>query len=74
MATETSGNSNGFLYFIVGVLLVGVVVLGVMFFNGGLPGAQSPTERAIDRTADAIGDAADKIGDSATKPAQPSGG
>ena len=68
MATETSGNSNGFLYFIVGVLLVGVVVLGIMFFNGGLPGAQSPTERAIDRTADAIGDAADKVGDAAKEP------
>jgi hypothetical protein len=69
MATETSGNSNGFLYFIVGVLLVGVVVLGIMFFNGGLPGAQSPTDRAIDRTADAIGDAADKVGDAAKEPA-----
>lgn len=75
MATETSGNSNGFLYFIVGILLVGVVVLGVMFFNGGLPGAQSPTDRAINRTADAIGNAADKIGDAANKPAPaPSGG
>jgi hypothetical protein len=68
MATESSGNSNGFLYFIVGVLLVGVVVLGIMFFNGGLPGAQSPTDRAIDRTADAIGDAADKVGDAAKEP------
>ena len=67
MATETS-NSNGFLYFIVGVLLLGVVVLGFMFFNGGLPGARSPEERAIDRTADAIGNAADKIGDSVSKP------
>jgi hypothetical protein len=68
MATESSGNSNGFLYFIVGVLLVGVVVLGIMFYNGGLPGAQSPTDRAIDRTADAIGDAADKVGDAAKEP------
>ena len=68
MATETSGNSNGFLYFIVGILLVGMVVLGIMFFNGGLPGAQSPTERAIDRTADAIGNAADKVGDAAKEP------
>lgn len=64
MATETSGNSNGFLYFIVGVLLVGVVVLGVMFFNGGL-GGQSSSDRAIERSADALGDAADKVGDAA---------
>jgi hypothetical protein len=67
MATETSG-SNGFLYFIVGILLVAVVVLGVMFFNGGFE-TRSPTERAIDRTADAIGDAADKVGDAAKEPA-----
>ena len=33
MATGTSGSSNGFLYFIVGALVVGVIVLGVMFFN-----------------------------------------
>jgi hypothetical protein len=68
MATETSGNSNGFLYFIVGVLVVAVAVLGYMFFNGSLPGAKSPTERAIERTADAVGDAADKVGDSVSKP------
>ncbi len=72
MATETSGNSNGFLYFIVGVLLVGVIVLGVMFFNGGLPSSQSPTERAVERSADAIGDAADKVGEAAKDAANPS--
>jgi len=72
MATETSGNSNGFLYFIVGVLLVGVVVLGVMFYNGGF-GGQSSSDRAVERSADAIGDAADKIGDSVEK-AAPGGG
>lgn len=64
MATESSGNSNGFLYFIVGVLLVGVVVLGFMFYNNG-GGQSSPTERAIERTADAVGDAADEVGDAA---------
>lgn len=61
MATESSGNSHGFLYFIVGVLLVGVVVLGIVYFNGGTPAPASPVERA----ADAVGDAADKVGDAA---------
>lgn len=62
MATESSGNSNGFLYFIVGALVVSMIVLGVLFFNGSIGGAPaSPTERA----ADAIGDAADKVGDAA---------
>jgi hypothetical protein len=63
MATESSGSSNGFLYFMVGILLVGMIVLGLMYFNGGLPGAApaSPVERA----ADAVGDAADKVGDAA---------
>jgi len=62
MATESSGNANGFLYFIVGALVVGMIVLGVMYFNGGLGTTPAtPTERA----ADAIGDAADKVGDAA---------
>jgi hypothetical protein len=62
MATESSGSSNGFLYFIVGALVIGMIVLGVMFYNGGFGGAPaSPTERA----ADAVGDAAEKIGDAA---------
>lgn len=62
MATESSGNSNGLLYFIVGALVVGMILLGVLYFNGGLGAAPaSPTERA----ADAIGDAADKVGDAA---------
>lgn len=66
MATESSGNSNGFLYFIVGVLLVGVVVLGFMFYNGGRGGGSS-AENAVERTADAVGDAADDVGDAARK-------
>lgn len=74
MATETSGNSNGFLYFIVGVLLVGVVVLGFMMYNGGSIG-KSSTDRAVERSANAIGDAAGKIGDSVKDAARkPSGG
>lgn len=68
MATESSSNSNGFLYFIVGVLLVGMIVLGIMFFNGSTPAPSSPLERA----ADAVGDAADKVGDAA-KDATPPG-
>jgi hypothetical protein len=71
MATETSGNSHGFLYFIVGALIVGVVVLGFLFYNGNL--GQSREENAIERSADAIGDAADEIGDAA-KRATPDGG
>lgn len=71
MATESSGNSNGFLYFIVGVLLVGVVVLGFMFYNGGGAGERS-ADSAVERTADAVGDAADEVGDAA-RDANPGG-
>ena len=75
MATESRSGGNGFLYFIVGALLVGVVVLGFMFYNGSFD-TRSPTERAVERTADAIGDAADRVGDQAErmeapKPVQP---
>jgi len=64
MATESESSNNGFLYFIVGVLLVGVVVIGFMMYNGqGV--SKSPTESAIERSADAVGDAADKVGDAA---------
>jgi hypothetical protein len=65
MATETTGNSNGFLYFIVGVLLVGVVVLGFMFYNGGGGTGDRSADSTIERTADAVGDAADEVGDAA---------
>jgi LPXTG-motif cell wall-anchored protein len=57
--TPRTGGSNAFLYFIVGALLVAVVVLGVMFYNGQME-SRTPTERA----ADAIENAADDIGDS----------
>lgn len=56
MATGTSGRSNGFLYFIVGALVVGVIVLGVMFFNER---NDSPLENAAE-AADEVGDAARK--------------
>ncbi len=65
MATEqsSSGGGNGFLYFAIGALIVAVAVLGWMFYGGGL-GNQTPTESAIERSADAIGDAADDVSDS----------
>jgi HAMP domain-containing protein len=60
MATGRSGRSNGFLYFIVGALVVGVIVLGAMFFNER---NDSPLENA----ADAVSEAADGVGDAARK-------
>lgn len=65
MATEQTGGSkgsSGFLYFAVGALIVAVGVLGYFYFNS--QATTSPSETAIERSADAIGDAADKIGDS----------
>ncbi len=64
-ANGTSGNSpggsNGFIFFIVGALVVAVAVLGYMYFQGDL--GQSREEAAIERSADAIGDAAREITD-----------
>lgn len=65
MAVEerrTSGG-NGFLYFAVGALIVGVGVLAWMFYNGQTN--RSAEDTAIERIADSVGDAADDIGDSA---------
>lgn len=59
MATGTSGSSNGFLYFIVGALVVGVIVLAVMFFTSQRN--DSPMENA----AEAVAEAADEVGDAA---------
>jgi len=79
MATEIRESNHGFLYFIVGALIVGVIILGFLFYNGNL-GGRSSSDAAIERSADAIGDAADKIGDSAedaarnATPANPPGG
>lgn len=67
MATEVRESNNGFLYFIVGALIVGVVVLAFLYFNGNLDGGaqQAATDASVERSADAIGDAADSIGDAA---------
>ncbi|HEY7797459.1 MAG TPA: hypothetical protein VIA80_01740 [Hyphomonadaceae bacterium] len=80
MATEVRESNHGFLYFIVGALIVGVIILGFLFYNGNL-GGQSSTDAAVERSADAIGDAADRIGDSAedaarnaAPPSNPPGG
>jgi hypothetical protein len=76
MATEVRESNHGFLYFIVGALIVGVIVLGFLFYNGTL-GGRSSSDAAIERSADAIGDAADRIGDSAedaARNAKPPGG
>ncbi len=62
MATETRGSSNGFLYFIVGALLIAVAVLAFVSYNGSL--TQTREDAAIERSADAISDAARDIGDS----------
>jgi hypothetical protein len=60
MAEAQTGGGNGFLYFIVGALLVVVIGLGVMMYNGGAIG-QSPTDRAIENSAEAVGAAADSV-------------
>jgi hypothetical protein len=73
MATETqSSGGNGFLYFIVGALLIAVIGIGVWLYSGGGHVATSPTDRAISQ----VGNAAEKVGDSAqraTQPAKPPG-
>ena len=59
MATENSGSSNGMLYFIVGALVVGLIVIGYFVMNG------RPASTPMERAADAVGDAAGKVGDAA---------
>jgi len=70
MATETqSGGGNGFLYFIVGALLVAVIGMGVWMYARGGHVAQSPTDRAISQ----VGNAAQKVGESAERATKPPG-
>lgn len=65
-SSTTSGGSHGFLYFAIGALIVAVIVLGWMFYEGGASNPDRLAENnAIERSADAIGDAADEIGDAA---------
>jgi hypothetical protein len=63
MATETR-SSNGFLYFIVGALVLGMAVLAFMFFNGGADTNNGP----IEGVAESVGEAADEVGDAARSP------
>ena len=62
----TSGGGNGFLYFVVGALVVGVAVLAWFMF-----GQPTSTESSLDRMADSVGEAADSISDSARDAAPP---
>ena len=41
MAENPSGGSNNGLYFIVGGLVVVAIIIGVLYFNGGIPGMDS---------------------------------
>jgi hypothetical protein len=57
---DTGRGSSGFLYFVVGALVVAVGVLGYMYYSG-----QTRSDSAVERSADKIGDAARDIGDAA---------
>jgi hypothetical protein len=59
IATGTSGSSNGFLYFVVGALFAGVIVLGIMFFNA------ERNDGPLERAAEAVSEATDEVGDAA---------
>jgi hypothetical protein len=62
MATESESNHGG-LYFIVGILVVGLAILAYFMFAGDRGG--TPVNTAIERSADAVDNAADKVGDAA---------
>jgi uncharacterized membrane protein YqiK len=64
MATQTESNNHGGLYFIVGILVVGLGILAYFMFAGNGAGP-APANSAVERSADAVGDAADKVGDTA---------
>jgi hypothetical protein len=67
-STTTGGSSNGFLYFVVGALIVGVAVLAWMFYGGGPATSNRVAENtSVERSADAIGDAAEDISDAARR-------
>lgn len=57
---RTSGG-NGFLYFVVGALVIGVAVLAYMMLSG----QPSAEDDALGRAADSVSEAADSISDSA---------
>ena len=52
-----SSGSNGFLYFIVGALVVAVAVLGFFYFQG-----QPSQESVVERSAAQVGEAAEAVG------------
>jgi flagellar basal body-associated protein FliL len=58
-APAPRSGGSGFLYFVVGALVVAVAVLAFMYFQG-----QSQPEGSIERGAEAISEAADDISDS----------
>lgn len=45
---ETTGNSNGGLYFIVGALVVAVLVIGFFAFGGSLGGGTKKLDVTIE--------------------------
>lgn len=59
MTTEARSGGNGFLYFIVGALVVIVGVLGYVMYSGGA--SQTNANAALERSADAVGDAANAV-------------
>jgi hypothetical protein len=63
MAVEErrEGGGNGFLYFIVGALVIGVAVLAWIMMSGQAPVQDDP----MSRVADSVSEAADSISDSA---------
>lgn len=61
----TEKSSNGFLYFVVGALVIAVGVLAYFYFNGTPSSSSQRADNAIERSVDKIGDAARDVGDAA---------
>ncbi|MET0545431.1 MAG: hypothetical protein ABWZ40_03890 [Caulobacterales bacterium] len=59
MATEARSGGNGFLYFVVGALVVIVGVLAYVMYGSGA--SQNNANAALERSADAVGDAANAV-------------
>lgn len=65
MDVDRTGSSNGFLWFVVGALVVAVAVLGVMYSTDSGLFHRSPAEKAANAVSDAAHDAADGLRDAA---------